>query len=119
MRAVVQEGDGGGGGGSTVLGSRESGGGDGSGIGGEASGSMCAGGRRGGLVEARRLRQATVGIGVHGLLGLGPPRPEVVQLQGQPLLRQRSQLLPLQQQLLQTLPPAETWCRGLPVCVIV
>ena len=56
--AVMQEGDGGGGGGDTVLGRRERGRGRGGGIGGEDSGSMCTGGRRGDLVEAGRLRQA-------------------------------------------------------------
>ena len=57
------------------------------------------------------------GMGGNVLLGLGPPRLEVVQLQGRPLLRQR--LLMLQRRLLQTLPPAGTWCRGLHVCVMV
>ena len=59
------------------------------------------------------------GIGMNVLLRLGPPRPEVLQQLGQPSLRQRSQLLLPQQQLLQTLPPAEIRCRGLPVCMIV
>ena len=47
---------------------------------------------------------------MHGLRGLGPPWPKVLARLRQlgPPLGQRWQLLPPQQQLLQTLLPAET-----------